>query len=49
MDKKYKGLSEQDRWIEYGRLKREFTETYGYVEPAVYDAFIARITKSLGL
>lgn len=48
MHAKYKGWTEQQRWIEYGRLKREWEEKNGYDEKA-YDAFVARILEELEL
>lgn len=46
---KYKGWTEQERWLEYGRLKREFYKQYGWTDPKVYDAFIQRIVDELGI
>lgn len=50
MHAKYKGWTEQQRWIEYGRLKREFYERHGWAKDAkVYDDFIKRIVDELGI
>ena len=49
MLQKYKNLTELQRWQEYGRLKREYYEKYGYTDAKTYDAFIKRITDELGI
>lgn len=46
---KYANFSEQQRWVEYGRLKREWEATYGFSDPSAYDAYVSRITRELGL
>lgn len=48
MDRKYKGWTIQERQREYSRLKQEWTQSHAFNEKA-YDAFIARITKELGI
>lgn len=48
MDRKYKCWTLQEREREYSRLKQEWAQTNVYNEKA-YDAFIARITKDLGI
>lgn len=46
---KYKSFTDQQRWIEYGRLKAAWVEQNGYSSEAKYDAFITRITRELGI
>lgn len=47
---KYKNLTEQQRWIEYGRLKREYINSQGsYAAPEAYDAFIKKICQELDI
>lgn len=46
---KYRGWSEQERWREYHRRTREFTEQHGWVDAKVYDAFVGRLLKELDL
>lgn len=48
MAPKYRGMTEQQRWQEYARLKREWERKNGWDE-AAYDAFIDKIIKELGL
>lgn len=48
MLEKYRGWTEQQRWEEYGRLKREWEARHGWDEKA-YDAFIKRILDELGI
>lgn len=48
MDRKYKGWSIQEREREYERLKQEWNLTHAFNQKA-YDAFIARITRQLGI
>lgn len=45
---KYARMTEQQRQLEYARLKQEFWERNGYDEEA-YDAFIDRISCELGI
>ena len=49
MNPKYKGWTEQQRWQEYARLKREYDEKYKDYDEKRYDAFIERILKALEL
>ena len=44
----YKHLSEQERWIEYGRRKAAWVSRNGYSDPAAYDAMIKRLCDELG-
>lgn len=46
---KYKDMTEQQRWIEYGKLKAEWVSRNGYSDAVAYDAFIKQITKDLGI
>lgn len=46
---KYSHFTDQQRWVEYGRLKREWEATYGFSDPAAYNAYVLRITRDLGL
>lgn len=46
---KYRHLTEQQRWVEYGRLKREYNDRYGYTDEKQYDRFIDKIVNELGL
>lgn len=47
MNPKYRGWTEQQRWQEYERLKREYRETYKDWDTKRYDAFIKRIVDEL--
>jgi len=49
MLKKYKDMTEQQRWVEYGRLKAEWVSKNGYGDEKSYDAFIKQITQDLGI
>lgn len=46
---KYKGMTDQQRWIEYGKLKAEWISKNGYGDASAYDAFIKQITKDLDI
>jgi hypothetical protein len=49
MAPQYRGMTEQQRWIEYGRIKREWTEKHGYSDPAAYDAMVKKACEDLEL
>lgn len=46
---KYKGLTDQQRWVEYGKLKAKWVSENGYGDEKAYDDFIKQITKDLGI
>lgn len=46
---KYKGLTDQQRWIEYSRLKLEWVKANGWNDHEAYDAFIKQIVNDLGI
>lgn len=46
---KYKYLTDQERWIEYSRLKVEWVKVNGWNQHEAYDEFIKQIVKDLGI
>ena len=46
---KYRGMSEQEKWVEYARLKDEFASRIPAPTEQEYDEFIARIVENLGI
>lgn len=46
---KYAHFNDQQRWVEYGRLRREWEATNGLSDQDAYNAYVLRITRDLGL
>lgn len=46
---KYSHFTDQQRWVEYGRLRREWEATNGLSDQDAYNAYVLRITRDLGL
>jgi hypothetical protein len=49
MLEKYRHLNEQERWIEYGRIKSAWVKVNGYGDPKAYDEMVKKACEDLGI